>query len=129
MASNSETGHVTNVTNLGKLNAELTAMGPLYNPSNPLIMLPALVAKQAAAELKMKAVTDTTTPYKNAVNIRDENYEKMDKLAIKIKNALAGSGAKADIIKDVTGIVNKIIGKRTGPKPELGPEKCKPAEF
>jgi hypothetical protein len=121
MASNSESGNVTNVANLGVLNAELTALGTVYNPSNPLIKLPALEAKHAAAELKLKAVTDSTTPYKNAVNIRDENYEKMDKLARKIINALQGSGAKPDIVKDARGIVNKITGKRTGPKPEPDP--------
>ena len=121
MASNSETGHAKNVANLGLLNAELTQMGALYDPANPDISLTALLAKKTACDLKMTAVTNGTVPYKNAVNARDADYKEMDAKATKIINALAGSGAKADIIKDARGIVNKIQGRRTGPKPEPDP--------
>ncbi len=121
MASNSESGHVPNVANLGKLIAELTALGTVYNPINPSITVTALLAKETAAQPLMKAVTDALIPQKFAVNVRIENYELMDTLSTKVFNALAGCGAKADLLKDARGIVNKIQGRRTGPKPVPDP--------
>jgi hypothetical protein len=121
MASTSETGHAKNVANFSLLLAYLREMGPDYNPANPNIMLPALELKESAAKAAMKAVTDALIPSKNAINERDREYTGMSKIATRIINALAGSGVHADILKDARGVVNKIIGTRTGKKKEPDP--------
>ena len=113
MASTSETGHAINVANFGLLIAEVRQMGTLYDPSNADIALAALTVKKTDSDKAMTNVINTTVPFKNAVNARDEGYEGMSKLATRVFNSLAASGALPEIVKDARGIVNKIIGRRT----------------
>lgn len=56
MPSNSETGHAKNIANADLLNQKLNGFGASYAPSNALIALAALTAKQAAAVAKQTAV-------------------------------------------------------------------------
>ena len=121
MASNTETGNAKNVANFSLVVAYVKEMGTDYNPANPDIKLTALVAKETAAMNAMKDVTGALIPSKNAINAREAEYNMMGKTATRVINALAGSGVPSDILKDARGIVNKITGKRTGPKPEPDP--------
>lgn len=113
MSSKSETGHAVNVANFGLLIAEVTQMGTEYNPSNIAIQLEALNTTKTACDAVMAEVIDTTVPFKNAVNAREEGYEGMSKLATRVLNALMASDVTPEIVKDARGIVNKITGRRT----------------
>jgi hypothetical protein len=113
MASTSETGHAVNVANLGLLIAEVTQMDTLYNPTYAGITVAALNQKKTDCEKVLTDVINSTVPFKNAVNAREDAYEGMSQLATRVYNALAASGALPEIIKDARGIVNKITGRRT----------------
>jgi len=39
MASTSEVGHAKNIANLNLLNTNIIALGAIYNPSNPKLLL------------------------------------------------------------------------------------------
>ena len=119
--SYSEGGNAKNVANFGKIIIEVDQLGISYNPSNPKILLTALQAKETECQLAMTEVTGATIPLKNAVNAREEGYEGMGDLAIRVKSALTSSGASPAIIKDAKGIVNKILGRRTGKKKDPDP--------
>lgn len=121
MSSNSEKGHAKNVANFKQIVSLVKEIGPGYNPANPSITLAAMVIKETEAQTAMTDVTNGLVGSKNAINARDFEFKGTSKLATRIINALKASGAGLDILKDARGIVNKICGKRTGPKPEPDP--------
>lgn len=122
MASNSEKGHAKNMANFNLLVSYVKEIGPDYDPANAEIKSAALTAKETAAQTAMSEVTNGLVVSKNAINARDFEFKGMSKMATRVINALKASGVNADVYKDARGIVNKITGARTGPKPEPNPE-------
>jgi hypothetical protein len=122
MSSNSEKGHAKNVANFNLLVSYVKEIGPEYNPANAAITSAALAAKESASQTAMTEVTNGLVASKNAINARDFEFKGMSKMATRVINALKASGVNADILKDARGIVNKITGARTGPKPVPNPE-------
>jgi hypothetical protein len=122
MASTSETGHAKNIANFKVINSLLTEMGTAYNPVYAPIKLTELETKARECDAAMSKVEMSLNPYKNAVNARDAEYKKMKDLTIGARAALKGSGAGEDVMKDARGMVNKILGRRTGPQPVKDPD-------
>lgn len=119
MASTSETGHAKNVALFGLEVSYVREIGTDWKPSNTIIGLTSLEAKETACKAAMADTTDALIASKNAINARDAAYKEMPKKATRMVNALKGCGAGADVMKDARGILNKIRGQRTGPDPVI----------
>jgi hypothetical protein len=117
----SEGGSAKNLAKFGVVISIVDEMGTLYNPANANISIVLLKAKETEFKAAMTDLINESIPYKNAVNARVLEYEKMSGIAIRVKGALASSGASKEIIKDAKGIVNKIVCRRTTKKPEPDP--------
>jgi hypothetical protein len=122
MASTSETGNAKNIANYKLILSYLKEMDAAYNPVYAPIKLTALETKAGECDAVMNRVEGSLNPYKNEVNARDREYGKMKDLTIGARAALKGCGAGADVMKDARGMVNKVLGRRTGPKPKKDPD-------
>ncbi|GEM59191.1 hypothetical protein B0A78_10120 [Flavobacterium columnare NBRC 100251 = ATCC 23463] len=123
MASNTETGHNKNVTNFETLIIACTGFGATYNPSNPLITIPALTTLHTQAKTAVKEVKITQTPFNEVEGQRQTIFKDLKKTATKVINALKGVAAPATVIADAETINRKIQGKRADnstPETKLG---------
>jgi hypothetical protein len=118
MASTSETGHAKNIANLEELVSFVTAYGAAYNPSRAALKLPALTATLTAAQTALQNVKVTKTAYDNATNARESSFEPLRKLATRIVNALAASGASKQTQADARTVINKLNGTRSASSKE-----------
>jgi hypothetical protein len=125
----SEGGSAKNLAKFGVVISIADGMGTLYNPANADISVPSLKAKETEFKAAMADLINESIPYKNAVNARVIEYDKMSNIAIRVKGALASSGASKEIIKDAKGIINKIVGRRTTKKPEPDPNNPEGGEI
>lgn len=121
MASYSESGHAINAANFGEVISIAKEIGTSYNPANPNISVAALETKETEFKTAMADLLNASVSYKVAVNAREQAYDLMSPLAIRVKGALASSEASPEIVKDAKGIINKIVGRRTTKKPEPDP--------
>lgn len=108
----SETGHARNIERFTHLINFVDAYGATYNPSNAAITLAALNAKKTAAENSMDYVTDEMAPWKMVVNNRQELFEGVRKLATRVFNSFAASGASQKDIDDAKTFKRKLDGAR-----------------
>lgn len=112
MSSTSETGHAKNVANFGTLITTVETFGPSYNPSANEIKLLVMRTLKIDMDVSLIAVRNAETPYKIAVNRRQEGFEGMSTLTTRVLNALAASGASQPEMKDARGMAKKITGGR-----------------
>jgi hypothetical protein len=116
------TGHAKNTANFETLLITVKNLGAAYNPSQPLILVPALQAKLAAAEEAMTAVDDAEAAKRNAVNERAAEFADLDKFAVNVKRTVDVDINDAAFTDDVASIVRKFRGDRAGSLPEDDPE-------
>jgi hypothetical protein len=116
MSTNSETGHTVNVANFNAMIVIVEAYGPTYNPSNPLISLPALQIASNNARTALNEVNNTFSAYNLAIGGRNEGFEPLGRLATRALNALISLGAIGQVINNARTIVRKIHGTRTSSK-------------
>ena len=121
MASTSETGHTKNIAHFQSLISFCTGYGTAYNPVNNALKVVNMQAQLAAAQLEVQNVLLTGTTNQAAVNARSIAFQDFRKLATKVINALAVSGASAAIIADAKTINRKIQGKRATPLAPVPP--------
>lgn len=116
MASNSETGHATNVTNLETLITSITAYGASYNPSKDSIKLPALQSVLTASKESLNALNIAQPAYSNAVAARESAFEPFSKLITRVNNALKASDTTVQVDDSAQTIVRKLQGRRASAK-------------
>jgi len=71
MASTSEVGHAKNIANLNILNTNIIAVGAIYNPSNPKLLLTNLQIIYTNAFNQQESVNNLVAPYSIAVDERE----------------------------------------------------------
>lgn len=95
----------------------LLALSTNYNPSQSLILLPALQTKLTAAKNALTAVDEAEAAKKVAVNERAAEFKDLDKLAVNIKRAAEVEVNDEAFTKDLQSIVRKFYGSRAGEAP------------
>lgn len=105
-------GHATHVANFITLISRCEGFGAAYNPSNPMIALSSLQASLAAAQAGIDGVTSSLAGWKTKVNIRENEYADVGKLATRVVSAFASSGATTNGVEDMRGFSRKIAGAR-----------------
>ena len=76
MASTSEVGHAKNIANLNLLNTNIIAVGAIYNPSNPKLLLTNLQNVYTSAFTQQQSVNNLVAPYSVAVDEREIIFKK-----------------------------------------------------
>jgi len=126
MASTSDTGHAKNVANFESLISFCTGYGAAYNPSNADLQLANLQTLRTTALADLQNVKVTKTAFDNATNTRQQVFKPLRQLATRIINALAASGAQAEVIADARTINRKIQGKAKDEQPVIIPSATTP---
>lgn len=116
MASNSETGHAKNVTNLESLITSATALGTSYNPSKDSIKISALQTLLSTSKEALSTVNTAESAYSNAVDARELEFEPMGKLITRVNNALKASDSTTQTDESAKTIIRKLQGKRASAK-------------
>ena len=112
----SEQGHVKNVANFGRYISYIIGYGAVYTPSNPLIKLDELQAKQTDFQAAIDFVKPKSAAETLAVNERQVVHDDLQKLAPRLLAAADASTADQLFSKDVRAIVRKLQGRRAAPK-------------
>lgn len=116
MASNSETGHAKNVTNLESLITSATALGTSYNPSKDSIKLLNLQTLLSTSKEALSALNTAESTYANAVDARELEFEPLGKLITKVNNSLKASDSTTQTDESAKTIIRKLQGKRASAK-------------
>lgn len=111
------TGHAKNVANFETATIILSALGADYNPSQPLIQLPALQAKLTAAKNALAAVDTADAAKTVAVNQRTAEFKDLDNLAVDVKRTAEVEVNDTAFTADLQTIVRKFYGGRVGDAP------------
>lgn len=128
MSSNSEVGHAKNIANLHLLNTHITDLGPIYNPSNPDLLLTKMQSIYTASFEEQKLVNQLIAPNSEAIKERDQEFTPLNKDLTKlIKAYKTTKGVTAEQIEGLKTIIRKLKGERKKPidKSENPDEKKK----
>ena len=112
MTSKPATGHARNVANFSQMISFVSAHGEAYNPSNQLIMLPALQTLFTAADGSLGTVNNTLSEYNSAIATRRQAYQPLGKLVTRTMSQLAASGISTTSYNQVRTVARKIKGIR-----------------
>jgi hypothetical protein len=114
-SSPQETGNAKNVSNFATLISVCTGYGAKYAPSNNVLVLKALNLQLTNGKDSLSNVNDSIVSMKQAVGARQVAFRPLKKLSTRIVNALAASGAGAEVIANAQSVNHKIQGTRAEP--------------
>lgn len=113
MASTSEVGHAKNIANLNLLNTNIIAVGTIYNPSNPKLLLTNLQNIYTTAFSQQESVNNLVAPYSVAVDEREAIFKPLNRELTKLRKAYkATEGVSQVQLEDFMTIVRKLKGVR-----------------
>ncbi|WP_395077275.1 hypothetical protein [Flavobacterium sp.] len=116
MASSSEVGHAKNIANLNLLNTNIQALGAIYVPSNPKLLLANLQSFYTKGFSQQKIVNDSLAPYSVAVDEREVIFKPLNRDLTKLRRAYkATEGVTQVQLEDFMTIVRKLKGERKTP--------------
>ncbi len=103
-----KTGNVKQVATFEELLGYCHAHGALYNPSKASIKITALEELFTAAQQSLEAVKVAITEYNNAVNVRQEAFNRLPVFSTRIVNALAATDASKATLEEAYAHVRKF---------------------
>jgi hypothetical protein len=115
-----ETGHAKTVANFETVVIILANLGTAYNPSQALIMLPALQHKLTEAKAILNAVDAAEAARSIAIDERQDEYEELDKYVVNIKRAAEVEVNDPAFTNDLATIVRRFQPKDKPAAPPAG---------
>lgn len=112
----SEQGHVKNVANFGRYISYIIGYGAAYVPSNTVIELTNLQARQTVFQTAIDAVIPKASAETLAINERQVGFDDLQKLVPRILAAVDASTADQLFSNDARTIARKLQGRRAAPK-------------
>ena len=111
MISTSEVGHAKNIANLNLLNTNIIALGAIYVPSNPKILLTNLQLFYTNGFNQQKSVNTLLGPYSLAVDDRELIFKPLNRELTKLRKAYkATQGVTPAQLEDLMTIIRKLKG-------------------
>jgi hypothetical protein len=111
MASTSEKGHAKNLANANLLNTNIIALGAIYNPSNPKLLLANLQSIYTSSYAQQETVNTLVAPYSIAVDNREILFKPVSKQITKLRKAYkATEGVSQAQLEDFMTIARKLKG-------------------
>ena len=125
MASTSEVGHAKNIANLNLLNTNIIALGVIYNPSNPKLLLTNLQTIYTTTFSQQGSVNNLVAPYSIAVDGREIIFKPLNRELTKLRKAYkATEGVTQPQLEDFMTIIRKLKGeKKSKDKPTTDPKE------
>lgn len=123
-----ESGHAKNVANFDELMVVLGTLGGEYNPASPAIQLDTLTDLQKGLQIALQKVNDENGVYRDKIYARQNAYNQMSSLAMRIVNTMAGLGLEAKLLTQAKGVLSKIRGGSPKKKKEEGEEGTEPVK-
>jgi hypothetical protein len=111
MSSTSETGHDVNIDNLKLIIDCITLFGTDYQPTNADITLAAMTVKWDSAVLTQNAYISSIGATKIPIDDRENLFERMRGIVVRVVNSYGSTKAKASAKKDAKGYLKKITGR------------------
>ncbi|CAD7799829.1 hypothetical protein CHRY9390_00542 [Chryseobacterium aquaeductus] len=126
MSSTSEVGHAKNVANLQKITKQVTTYD-LYNPPVENITIASLQVLYTNAKAKLTEVENKRLANKNAITVRQSNFENLKSICTRIVNLLDILDLPQGTIDQARSLNRSIQGssKKTTTPPEEGKEAPK----
>ena len=111
-----ETGHAKNVANFEQVVIILTGLGAVYNPSQALILLPALQAKLTEAQAALAAEDTAEADRTVKIDEVQDEFKGLVEYAVNIKRTADVDVNEAAFTNDLSSVVNKMRsqGRDTG---------------
>lgn len=100
------------------------AHGAMYNPSKASISITALESLFTSAQQSLGVVKSAYTDYNNAVNVRQEMFNRLPVFVTRIANALAASDASKATLEEAYAYVTKFRS-RAAMRPPISGEEAK----
>jgi hypothetical protein len=124
MASTSEVGHAKNIANLNLLNTNIIALGAIYNPSNPKLLLTNFQNIYTSAFSQQQSVNNLVAPYSVAVDEREIIFKPLNRELTKLRKAYkATEGVTQVQLEDFMTIIRKLKGvRKTTATPSTNPD-------
>jgi hypothetical protein len=91
-----------------KLLGNCNALGAMYNPSKASVKITALNAMLTQAQQLTQAVNNAKNARLVAINVRQDSFNALPKLATRIVGALTATDASASLIADVRSMSRKF---------------------
>lgn len=111
MASTSEVGHAKNIANLNLLNTNIIALGTIYNPSNPKLLLPNLQTIYTTSFTEQESVNNLVAPYSVAVDEREVIFKPLNRELTKLRKAYKSTEGVTQVqLEDFMTIIRKLKG-------------------
>ena len=117
-----ESGHTKNVANFDELLVVLDTLGGSYQPALPAIQLNGLKELQKSLQIALQNLNDANGIYRDKIYARQNAYNQMSFLAMRIVNTMVGLGLDAKILTQAKSILAKIRGGNAKKKKEEGEE-------
>ena len=126
MASTSEVGHAKNIANLNLLNTNIIAVGTIYNPSNPKLLLSNLQNIYTSAFNHQESVNNLVAPYSVAVDEREVIFKPLNRELTKLRKAYKATEGVTQIqLEDFMTIVRKLKGvRKSAPTTSTNPDEA-----
>ena len=122
--STSEVGHAKNIANLNLLNTNIIALGAIYNPSNPNLLLANLQNQYTENFANQESVNVKVAPYSVAVDEREVIFKPLNRELSKLRKAYKATEGVTEVqLEDFMTIVRKLKGVRKETKPKTNPEE------
>lgn len=115
--SRAKSGHAINAANFESIIVILNNLGALYNPSQPLIKIPALESELANLKAAVAAENAAEAIEANDINSRANAFADLGKLSTKIKLAAAVNTNDDAFNADMQTLNRRMNGARAGSKP------------
>ncbi len=112
----SETGHAKNIAEFETLANFITNLGTLYQPSKDDLKLANLNSLLTDARNSLSQTQHNFSQWKDVTNQRETAFADSGKLAVRVVNAFAVSGADNLDISDAKSFVRKMQGRRAKEK-------------
>ena len=116
MSANTETGHVTTVSNFNELIKIVKLHAGKYQPSNPALSITNLESIATEAQQAIKEINNLSPQYTIPAANRELAFKPMSKLCTRVINSLKVSGANEGVVDGAVSINRKIQGERATAK-------------
>jgi hypothetical protein len=123
-----ESGHAKNVANFDELMVILGTFGGSYQPALPAIQLDGLRKLQEQLQISMQNVNDTNGVYRDKIYMRQNSYNQMSVLAMRMVNTMVGLALDTKMLAQAKGILSKIRGGSSRKKKEEGEDGTTPTK-
>jgi hypothetical protein len=112
-----ESGHAKNINNFETMINRCLGYDTRFNPANSLLKILALQTVLTNANTAMSNIETQANPRTNAINIRQELFLEMQKLATRVLDALiASEDVTQRTVDDAKTYIRKIRGERKSKK-------------